>query len=487
MSLIHKTFEELFNAIADAIREKENSSNEIIADNFPARIRGLSASGGGINTFDATATANDIALGTSAYVQGVKVNGSIPIVTDMQPNATSGNYMASSVSGNQIQINFNYTNPSRMIVEAGTSIRIGAILPEFGTVQPADVIKDQTFTSTAGLKKKGTFTLDSEVSEQELLIQQIQEALVGKSAGTGITLPTLSNPGAAEDLAWGKQLIGADGSVVNGTVYVTDSNMVGLKDYTAVGTGTSGDVSHICNEYKFTSSQLFRKGSGISINVPFEAYGSATAADVAVGKTFTSAAGLKVTGTAEKSQPTVGVGSHSGSGYYISENAEGTLKPVTVPSDVFVVSGVVNLTEQSSGDQFSMHNLYLDTKLNLANTVSFFIPSLAQYSGLVSVYGFRDNEGWTIYFYGVNSGGGVTTIMMRSDEMLIINHNDRIQYQGNMFTTSFVDSGKIPLLPFSTVSTVDSANVLAQVAFMSDIVNYNGITAGPDIIITYTE
>ena len=99
MSLIHSTIEELFNAIANAIRNKENSTDMIVADTFPARILSLNS---GINTNDATATANEIALGASAYVQGAKVNGSIPIVTNMQPNATSGNYMASSVSGTQV-------------------------------------------------------------------------------------------------------------------------------------------------------------------------------------------------------------------------------------------------------------------------------------------------------------------------------------------------------------------------------------------------
>ena len=170
MALIHSTFEELFTAIANSIREKKNSTEAIIADNFPAEISALQSNSGGIDTSDATATANDIAVGTSAYVNGIKIDGSIPIVTAMQPAAGNGQYMATNVSGTPVQINFTYTNPSRIIIEAGTAMSLGATLPYFGSVQPSDVIKGQTFTSTAGLKKTGTLTLNNEISTQQNLI-----------------------------------------------------------------------------------------------------------------------------------------------------------------------------------------------------------------------------------------------------------------------------------------------------------------------------
>ena len=47
---------------------------------------------------------------------------------------------------------------------------------------------------------------------------------------------------------------------------------------------------------------LLRKGSGLHVRVPKSEFGNATAADVAAGKTFTSAAGCKLTGTYEPSQ-----------------------------------------------------------------------------------------------------------------------------------------------------------------------------------------
>ena len=42
---------------------------------------------------------------------------------------------------------------------------------------------------------------------------------------------------------------------------------------------------------------LLREGSGLYVRVPKSEFGNATAADVASGKTFTSAAGVRITGT----------------------------------------------------------------------------------------------------------------------------------------------------------------------------------------------
>lgn len=69
------TLESWITSIADAIRNKTNSSSKIIAETFPEVIAtiGLNAS----DTSDATATINDLRKGVSAYSQGIKIIGNM--------------------------------------------------------------------------------------------------------------------------------------------------------------------------------------------------------------------------------------------------------------------------------------------------------------------------------------------------------------------------------------------------------------------------
>lgn len=66
-----------------------------------------------------------------------------------------------------------------------------------------------------GKKVTGTFTIDSELTTQDDLISQIQTALEGKASG--VTLPTLTNPGTAENLEEGYELIDGTGNIIVGT------------------------------------------------------------------------------------------------------------------------------------------------------------------------------------------------------------------------------------------------------------------------------
>lgn len=119
-----------------------------------------------------------------------------------------------------------------------------------------------------------------------------------RAIATGAQLPALANPGAASDLASGKQLIGPDGSVVTGNVDVRDPTR-GIQfslDDTALGTDESS--LNIYGKYGVNYLPvLIRPGTTIGVPAPLEMLGNATAADVAAGKTFASAAGVMVAGT----------------------------------------------------------------------------------------------------------------------------------------------------------------------------------------------
>lgn len=104
----------------------------------------------------------------------------------------------------------------------------------------------------------------------------------------GVTLPTLENPGTANDLAEGMQLIGADGNVVTGAVK-TYSSQAGWS-----GSTPFVDGDDIRLNVNTSTPYLFRKG--VFIRSPLSNFGDASPSDVAKGKYFTSTSGLKIEG-----------------------------------------------------------------------------------------------------------------------------------------------------------------------------------------------
>ena len=127
----------------------------------------------------------------------------------------------------------------------------------------------------------------------------IDPNLLAENIKSGVTISgitgTFTNDGTAtaSDIASGATAY-VNGAKVTGNVAVTTN---GVK---YMASSIEKNVSYLDTKYVIRADRLFRNGSTITLRSSLSNFGDATAADVASGKTFTSSAGLKVTGTNPK-------------------------------------------------------------------------------------------------------------------------------------------------------------------------------------------
>lgn len=136
------------------------------------------------------------------------------------------------------------------------------------TVTPATLAKGVTAHDKSGAQITGTLrgydTSDATVTASDLAKDVVAYGKNGKVTGSVYQIPS-------------------DGYISTNPDSVSSSDLL------------------LTETVKFFRDELYRKGSSLNVGYKLSNFGNATAADVAKGKTFTSAAGLKVTGTAEGS------------------------------------------------------------------------------------------------------------------------------------------------------------------------------------------
>lgn len=154
--------------VADSIRSKGGTTEKL---SFPQGMKNAvesirTGSGDGIDTnSNNPATASDIAEGKEAFVNGVKITGTVAV--------RSGGKSANTVHGESTKISAYYNDTSKIalvhqipegnsyLLKDSAFIRVVTPFTNFGDATPEDVAEGKTFTSASGLKVTGTHKCSS--------------------------------------------------------------------------------------------------------------------------------------------------------------------------------------------------------------------------------------------------------------------------------------------------------------------------------------
>lgn len=224
-----------------------------------------------IDTYEGTISAQDVRSGKKAYSRGSLIRGELSV---NDPLTYHGTQDLRTVTENNMKyvkltqgIRTNNGKGETIISGSSQLININIAASKFGDAVPSDVVKGKKFTSADGYN------------------------LIGTATSIGGTDTSDANA-TAEDILSGK------------TAYVNGVKITGTMLKTASGSECSF-IADTCARFadnlkltkQMTSDEAFATGAKLTMYTPLSDLGDAVVSDVVSGKTFTSGAGVKVTGT----------------------------------------------------------------------------------------------------------------------------------------------------------------------------------------------
>lgn len=132
---------------------KEDRNTNLKPENLKAGVTCLGVVGTmqpGIDTSDANATANDIAIGKTAYVNGEKITGNLPLFPDSRTYTADG-YVTNDTENSKIKLST--MNATKQILDSNVNIEMSTDYSDIATVinLTADKVKkDETVLGVTG-------------------------------------------------------------------------------------------------------------------------------------------------------------------------------------------------------------------------------------------------------------------------------------------------------------------------------------------------